>query len=75
MHRGFRNMGPNMFMGWIISVILIVIIAIAIYMIANNKKENNKITSNSALGILNERFAKGEIDEEEYNRRKKILKE
>ena len=44
-------------------------------MIANNKKENNKITSNSALGILNERFAKGEIDEEEYNRRKKILKE
>ena len=73
MHRGFRYMGSNMFMGWIIPLVLIVIIAIAIYMIASNKKENNKISSSSALDILNERFAKGEIDEEEYIRRKKFL--
>lgn len=73
MYRGFGNMGSGMFFIWIIPIILIVIVGIAVYMIVNNKNGNNKTRSNSALEILNERFAKGEIDEEEYNKRKKNL--
>ena len=75
MHRGFGNIPYNMFIIWIIPITLIVIISIAVYMIANSKKRNNKTASNSALEILSERFAKGEIDEEEYKYKKKILKD
>jgi putative membrane protein len=34
---------------------------------------HNTMTMNSALSILNERFAKGEIDKAEYEERKKVL--
>jgi putative membrane protein len=33
----------------------------------------SNIENNAAISILNERFAKGEIDEEEYIKRKTIL--
>ena len=33
----------------------------------------NNLADNAAITILNERFAKGEIEEEEYVRRKTIL--
>lgn len=70
MHRRFGNMPFGMGGSWIIPLILVVLIAIAVYMIVNNKKDHNRTGSNSALDILNERYAKGEIDDEEYNRRK-----
>ena len=73
MHGGFRHMGSNMFMGWTIPLILIVIIGLAVYMIFNNKQVDNKTNSNSALDILNARYAKGEIDEEEYNKKKRNI--
>lgn len=73
MYHGFGNMLSNMLVVWIIPIILIVIIGISIYMIGNNKKGNSKTKGNSALDILNERFAKGEIDEEEYKKKKENL--
>lgn len=52
-------------------VIAIVILWITKYFIKNNKRYNN--FSNNAMHILHERYVNGEIDEEEYLRKKKIL--
>ena len=40
---------------------------------SNLSSSNNSEFNNSSLNILNERFAKGEIDEEEYTKKKIIL--
>lgn len=40
---------------------------------SNFSSSNNSSFNNSALNILNERFANGEIDEEEYTKKKIIL--
>lgn len=82
MHRGYLFNGyGNMFWGWLIPLVLLVLIAIAVYMIFKNNKTGEQISqgrsnqsSSRALEILDERYAKGEIDEEEYNRRKSVLK-
>lgn len=73
MYGGFGNMLTGMLIVWLIPIILIVIIGIAVFMIVNNKKNNSKTKSNPALAILDERFAKGEIDDEEYIKMKRNL--
>ena len=68
--------------GWgifmmIILVILIVIIVYAVMKLVQGGS-NAGTTSNSrdeALEILNQRYAKGELSDEEYQQKKKILKE
>ena len=42
-------------------------------LVQGNSTLGNSTLSNSALSILNERFAKGEIDEEEYTKKKTLL--
>ena len=59
-HGGFGMMG----FGWIF---FILIIALVIYLLSN------KSDKKSAKDILDERYAKGEIDLEEYNERKENL--
>jgi putative membrane protein len=73
MHGGYGMFGG----GGILGIILIAIIAFfAIkYFNENNNNSNTFSQKNNALDVLNERYAKGEIDEEEYNRKKKILKD
>lgn len=73
MHRGF-----GMFRGG--GLVGIIIIAIALYFLIKYLNENKKGSSGfnqnrSAMDILNERYAKGEIDDEEYDKRKKMLKD
>ncbi|MCM3443358.1 MULTISPECIES: SHOCT domain-containing protein [Metabacillus] len=54
----------------------IVLIGFAIYgFILLIMKPFEKNNSNNALTILKERFARGEIDPEEYNERKSLLKD
>ncbi|WP_434351793.1 SHOCT domain-containing protein [Trichococcus flocculiformis] len=73
--------GYNMMGGWgifmmIILVILIVIIVYAVMKLVQGGS-NAGTTSNSrdeALEILNQRYAKGELSDEEYQQKKKILK-
>ena len=73
MYRGSRMFGG-------IGIIWILIIVIAIYFIIKYlNKNNNGLKSfkkeNNAIETLNERYAKGEIDEEEYKKKKSMLEE
>ena len=58
--------------GWIIGLILLVVI---IWLIARtfNQGKVNQLEKKSPLDILKERYAKGEIDKEEFEERKKDL--
>ncbi|WP_130806087.1 SHOCT domain-containing protein [Senegalia massiliensis] len=73
MYYGFQEMLSNMLIVWLIPIVLLLIIGISLFMIRKNNKKNSKESNSSALEILNERYAKGEIDEEEYNRKKNNL--
>ncbi len=71
-------MGFGMMGGGFFGLIIIVVI---IYLIVNSNNgssgyhTNNYTKGNNALEILSERYAKGEISEEEYLKKKKILKD
>ena len=83
MHRGYLINGyGNMFWMWIVPLVLLVLIAIAVYMILKNNKTDDQISqgrsshsSSRGLEILDVRYAKGEIDEEEYKKMKRNLNE
>ena len=77
--RGFFN--GNMLWGggilgsvwfWLIVVGVIIAVTAIIYLAVRNHKSYKP--ADSALETLNTRFAKGEITEEEYNKRKEIIK-
>lgn len=77
--RPFMGNGYGM-IGYFISFIMLIVIIGVIYFIfkglKNNdvrKKENVKTNNYDVLKILNEKLAKGEITEEEYLRKKKII--
>lgn len=60
----------------LIPIVLVSIIVYAIVKLTGNSNHNgehNNIERSSALNILNERFARGEITEEEYNQKKKMI--
>lgn len=75
MYYGFEDMFLDMITLWLIPIIFILIIVISMYMIRKNNINNNKIKNSRALKILDERFASGEIDEEEYKKKKDHLRQ
>jgi putative membrane protein len=73
MYRGFGMFGGGGLVG-------LILIAIILYFLIKYLNDNRKVSdtfkkTDNAIDILNERYANGEIDEEEYNKRKKMLKD
>jgi len=67
--------GPNFFM-MIPMIILLLFVVYFIYKAINSKNLNPAVNDTSLskpMAILNERFAKGEINEEEYKSKKNEL--
>lgn len=56
----------------IILWVLLIVLIVKLFQDKNNVSPP-KETSNKALDILKERFARGEIDEEEFTRKKELL--
>lgn len=71
-------MGGSWFMGPMMMLVMVVIMVVAVVLVLKlfgfgggaSAKED---TRGNALAILNERFARGEIDKAEYEDRKKAL--
>lgn len=64
---GYFFHGGFMWIFWILLIIAIV------FIFQNVSKGNTSSESDSALDILKKRYARGEIDEEEFERRRKEL--
>jgi putative membrane protein len=67
------GMGWGMGWWWIIGLIIVVVI---VWMVVRGMNQNNSVSHShgkSALDILKERYARGEIDKQEFEERKKGL--
>ncbi len=73
-YNGFDYGGMmNFFNGGIMMIIFWVIVIYFIVWLVRNNRINNINKSNKALEILEERYAKGEIDKKEFKEKKKDL--
>ncbi len=70
---GFGGMNFGMGFGWIIGLIVIGLIIWLVIRTTTHGNTVNPSEEKSALDILKERYAKGEIDKEEFEDRKKDL--
>jgi putative membrane protein len=72
LHGGWGvEMGIGMTIFWIVLIAVIIIIAKSA---VSGSSEQTQHTSASALDILKKRYARGEIDEDEFERKKSELK-
>ena len=70
---GFGGMGPGMGWGWIIGLILIALIIWLVIKTTRQSTGNTNAADKSPLDILKERYARGEIDKEEFEKKKSTL--
>lgn len=73
MFRGFMYISGNMWMVWVIPVVLLLLIGISMVMIAKNNKDTKNIKRKPAMDKLDERYATGDVSEDEYKRIKSNL--
>lgn len=69
---GMMMFGPVMMIGLVVLIVLVVVSLVQRKSHANGRADQ---ATSSALELLNERYAKGEIDHDEYAERKRRLME
>ncbi|MDZ7835295.1 MAG: SHOCT domain-containing protein [Alkalibacterium sp.] len=74
MYDGFTDRLADMVVVWSIPMVLVLLIGLSVVMIIINNKNRRPSINNRSLQKLNEQYAKGEIDDAEYSRRKKEIK-
>ncbi|MFY9152714.1 MAG: SHOCT domain-containing protein [Prolixibacteraceae bacterium] len=67
------DMGWGMGFGWIVGLIVLIVFILIIIRSLKTDKEKSNLPTKTALDILNERYAKGEIDKSEYKEKKSNL--
>jgi len=67
------DMGLVMGWWWILGIIVFVVVAWLIFKNVNTKNQAYFPGNKSALDLLKERYARGEIDKEEFEERKREL--
>ncbi|MTI66208.1 MAG: hypothetical protein FH753_06345 [Firmicutes bacterium] len=70
-HSPFTFMGMG---GGFMGILFIIAIGVFLYFILKNNKKNDYNKDDRAINILKEKYAKGEIEEEEFKRRLELLK-
>ena len=68
--------GGGMWLGPVFGIgliVLLVILAVSLYGRANNGRDSPRVVLRTPREILDERLAKGEIEREEYEARRKAL--
>lgn len=65
--------GPLMMIAFVAAVVAVIVLLVRWF--ADRRPAARTSTGNNALDILKERFARGEIDKEEYEERKRILRD
>lgn len=76
---GFGHMSSYMHSGWGfvmmgIGLLVAALIVVAVVMLVKRARKNPAVNQiDESLELLNARFAKGEITEEDYTRMKKVL--
>ena len=69
----FWGHGWGMGLGWIIGLIFLLVIIWVVVKAVNQNTGNDRNRDKSPLDILKERYARGEIDKQEFDQRKKDL--